>query len=175
MVAGAGYFVNTHHDLPENIKLAYGISAYYLAQTQVAGQVVQENLFNNLSYSYHTFNVPMYAMTRAELPLQNKPLSLLVDVGIGPNVVQTQAFTEQPLYSGAVPDNFFRGASRVNFSATVGVQGRLQNVFKTYPLECGYRFYYLGNGAIASNTNQLTNTLATEVNYAHAVICSLLI
>ena len=74
-----------------------------------------------------------------------------------------------------LPDNAFSSRSNVVFSATAGLGLRLNNAFGQVPLECGYRFFYLGQGNFNSKSNQLMNTLTTGESYANALICSVTI
>ena len=53
-----------------------------------------------------------------------------------------------------------------------GIGLRLNNIFDKAPLECGYRFFYLGQGQLKMNDNQLLNTVKTGNTYANAIICS---
>ena len=58
------------------------------------------------------------------------------------------------------------------FSATAGIGIKLNNVIKTIPLECGYRFFYLGKGHLNTLSDQVLNTLKTGDDYANAIICA---
>jgi len=74
-----------------------------------------------------------------------------------------------------VPDNAFSSHNNVTFTAMAGVGLKLNNIFGRAPLECGYRFFYLGQGDLSKNTDQLLNTLKTGNNYANALICSVIV
>ena len=50
---------------------------------------------------------------------------------------------------------------------------KLNHIFGEAPLECGYRFFYLGQGDFNVLTNQVLTTLNTGTAYANAVICSI--
>ncbi len=69
-------------------------------------------------------------------------------------------------------DNIFTGRTTTTFSATVGASLRLKQVFGELPLECGYRFFYLGKGKFNVSSNQVLNSLETGDGYANAIICA---
>lgn len=75
--------------------------------------------------------------------------------------MQTSHYNETPLTPYSLPDNAFGHYNNVAFTATLGIGLRLNHLFKKAPLERGYRFFYLGQGQLAANTNQLLNTLKT--------------
>lgn len=56
------------------------------------------------------------------------------------------------------------------FSATVGFGVKMNYVFGPAPLECGYRFFYLGQGKLEASSNQALNTLNTGSVYANALL-----
>lgn len=169
---GVGYFLDGSEH--KYAKLAYGVNAYYLTRTTMRGDVYQEHLFNNLSYQYTQTNVPIYASAKAELKPHYKKLSVLVNAGIGPNLMETSNFKEMSLDGGrTLPDKIFVGKNKVNFSATAGISARLNQALGDVPFECGYQFFYLGDGAFERQTDQVLNTLKTGTSYAQALICSI--
>lgn len=100
---------------------------------------------------------------------------MTLDVGIGPNFMKTNDFKEASLGSNTLPDTIYSNRTTPTFSATVGAGLRFNQFFGQAPLECGYRFFYLGQGHLNKATNQVNNTLTTGSAYANAVVCSLTI
>jgi hypothetical protein len=171
-LVGLGYFIEGQARGP--LAMSYGVNGFYLARTSVSGTVTQENLFTNLSYGYHLTHYPVYAMAASTIPLKSTKQSLTLDVGIGPNFMPAGGFQESSLDNGvSLPDNAFSGHTTTTFSATVGLGIRINNVFGKVPLECGYRFFYLGQGHFNTETNQLQNTLNTGNTYANALLCGI--
>ena len=170
VVVGLAYF----HELanPHHIQYSYGVNAFYLAKTTVSGTVLQEQLFTNLAFKYSVTHIPIYAMAKAEVALNN-PFALVVDIGIGPNIMQTTDFRERALDGGiTIPDYIFSDKTKAVFSATTGVGLKFNNVLRTHPLSCGYRLFYLGRGRLAAVNSQVGNPLKTGNSYANALICS---
>ena len=89
--------------------------------------------------------------------------------------MQTTGFTEQSLDGVTVKDNIFSNHTTATFSATIGAGVKINNTFGLAPLECGYRFFYLGQGNLNTNTNQVLNTLNTSTVYANALMCAIII
>lgn len=171
-LVGLGYFIDGKG--MGSLAMSYGINGYYLARTSVSGTVTQENLFTNLSYGYHLTHYPVYAMAASTIPLKSTKQSITLDVGIGPNFMQAGGFQEASLDNGVtLPDAAFSGRTTTTFSATVGLGIRINNVFGKVPLECGYRFFYLGQGHFNTETSQLQNTLSTGNAYANALLCGI--
>ena len=168
---GAGYFWNGHamkyHYMPE-IDMSYGLNFFYLARTQVSGQVIQEQLFTNLAYRYNVTHYPLYAMAKAHLKSQG----IILDAGVGPNFIQTSRFSETPLNSFSLPDNIYAGKSMTTFTATAGLALQINNVLGNKPIECGYRFFYLGQGHFKTLNNQVLTTLTTGNDFGNALICA---
>lgn len=71
-----------------------------------------------------------------------------------------------------LPDQIFKGHTTAVLSATAGVAIQLENVFGKIPVECGYQFFYLGDGQLSKKSNQVLSTLATGPTYANAVLCT---
>ncbi|OYV53578.1 MAG: hypothetical protein B7X00_01950, partial [Legionella sp. 21-45-4] len=185
-LAGAGYFFDARQlhqafDIPD-LNIEYGVNFFYLAKTQVSGQIVQENLFTNLAYGYNVTHYPLYAMARSTfepehlskyLPNNHHlPFGITVDAGIGPNFIQTSNFNETPINPTSLPDNIYAGNSTVTFTATAGIALKFNHAFGHAPLECGYRFFYLGEGNFTKLNNQVLTTLNTGNDFGNALICS---
>lgn len=170
-LVGIGYLVDGYE---KNLfQLAYGINAFYLAQTPIKGTVIQEGFFNNLSYSYNVTNYPVLAIAKSTLNT-NHPYSFTLDLGIGPNFIRTNHFREHSLDNGVtLPEDVFSGHTTARFSAMTGLGVKLNNVFGSVPLECGYKFFYLGKGSFNKTNDQLINTLRTGTRYANTVMCSI--
>ncbi|MFT4059982.1 MAG: hypothetical protein QM652_10590 [Legionella sp.] len=169
-LVGWGYFIDGQDW--HRVQLSYGVNAFYLPKTSVSGLVIQENLFTNLSYGYHVTHYPVYAAAKARTDLPIKHLSLTIDAGIGPNFMKTGGFTEHSLDDGiTLPDHAFSGHTTTTFTVTTGVDLQLAEVFGAMPLECGYRFFYLGQGHFRRTTAQIMNNLHTGSAYANAVVC----
>ena len=169
-LVGLGYYVDGQEK--DRFKMAYGVNAFYLAKTSVSGNVLQENLFNNLSYGYHVTHYPVYAMAKSTIKTTSSKYAITVDAGIGPNFMSTGGFKEQSLDGITIPDNIFSSHTTTVFSATAALGVKFNNVFGKAPLECGYRFFYLGEGNFNKQTNQVVNTLKTGENYANALVCA---
>ncbi|MGQ3891206.1 hypothetical protein [Legionella sp. CNM-4043-24] len=171
LLLGLGYFINGPQQASWG--LSYGIDAFYLARTSVQGQIIQENLFNNLSYQYKISNVPVYAAAKAEIKNGQDKYALTLDAGIGPNFINTSSYHENSLDGGiTIPGNVFSGKSHTAFSAMGGVGIKINNLFGHLPFECGYRFFYLGEGRFNGQNSQLLSTLKTGNNYAQALVCA---
>lgn len=170
-LVGLGYYIDGPNS--SRVQFSYGVNFFYLPKTSVSGTVFQENLFPNLSYAYNLTHYPVYAAVKAKKGLSIPNLSLTVDAGIGPNFMRAGGFSEHSLDGGiTIPDNAFSGHTSTTFSATVGVGLQLANMFGEMPLECGYRFFYLGLGRLSKNTDQIINNLHTGSSYANAVLCA---
>ncbi|WP_412754884.1 hypothetical protein [Legionella donaldsonii] len=173
LVVGLGYLFN--HPVKKAIQLSYGINVFYLTKTQVKGQVIQEDLFENLAYKYGLSHVPVYAAAKASIDNPANHYGITFDSGIGVNILTTSSFHEESLDGITLPDHAFSGHSQVTFSAMAGFGVKMNNVFGHAPLECGYRFFYLGQGKFKKQTNQLLNNLSTGPSYANALICSVVV
>ncbi|WBV69270.1 hypothetical protein PGH46_03835 [Legionella pneumophila] len=157
--------------------LTYGVNAFYFGRTTVNGVITQEQLFTNLAYSYSVTNIPIYASIKGIMKnSRNDNFNLTLDIGFGPNLMSTNNFNEQSLDGGiTIPNHIFVGREITNFSAMAGIGIRISDVFHLIPIECGYRFFYLGKGNFTSFNNQVINALNTSDNYANALICTLVI
>ena len=171
VLVGLGYFL----DGPDEdwFKIAYGLNVFYLAKTSVNGTIFQEHLYPNLGYQYNITNVPIYAAAKAEIKNNTNKYALTLDLGIGPNVITTSQYRTNSLDGGVtIPEQSFAGMTNTAFSAMAGIGVKVDNVFGQIPLECGYRFFYLGGGSFSKLNNQVLNTLETANGYANALVCS---
>jgi len=174
---GLGYFVNGFDDTYINcgnvlFSTKIGINAFYLSKTYVKGEVVQENLYNNLSYKYSVTNYPVFLAAKALFKTPSDIFNITLDLGAGPNFIHTGNFSEKSIDNGiTIPDHIFSADTNVRLAATAGIGVQLNNVIPNVPFECGYRFFYLGEGHF-DKTTHLTNTLHTGNSYANALMCS---
>lgn len=168
---GLGYFVDGQDKGWYN--MAYGIDAFYLFKTSVAGNVVQEQLFTNLSYHYDVSHLPVYADVKAIFKDVIGKYSLTLDAGIGPNFMTTAHYQEKSLDGITLPDRAFSGQTKTTFSATAGIGLKVNSILGSEPMECGYRFFYLGRNELGKNSSQILSNLSTGNNYANALVCSL--
>jgi hypothetical protein len=170
-LVGLGYFIDGQ--TTPYFNMMYGLNAFYLAGTKVMGNVVQENLFTNLAYQYKVTHYPLYAVAKSVIYIKSPKHAVTLDVGIGPNFMETNGFKEASLGSNTNPDNIFSNRTTTTFTATVGAGLRFNQFFGEAPLECGYRFFYLGQGHLNKATDQVLNSLNTGAAYANAVTCSI--
>ena len=175
---GIGYFLDS--DYQKRFHLSYGLNWFYLPKTSVSGTVLQEHLHENLTYSYNITNYPLYAVAKSTIDLGTPDKSLTVNVGIGPNFMKTSNFKEESIrVPGAnyysIPDDIFTGKTTTTFSATAGIGFQVARVFGNAPLECGYQFFYLGQGSHNIINDQVVNSLKTGQVYANALMCSIII
>ena len=172
-LVGLGYFIDGQEK--EHFKMVYGINAFYLPKTSVSGNVIQEDTHTNLAYRYQLTHYPIYAVAKSVFKTKWPHYDATLDVGIGPNVMQAQGFNESTLGANTHPDTIFSSHTTTTFTATVGVGIKVNHFLwptKT-PLECGYRFFYLGQGHFTPATSQVVNTLTTGAVYGNAVMCSM--
>lgn len=134
---------------------------------------LQEQTFTNLSYGYNVTHYPLYFVAKSTLHTKFPKKDVTLDVGIGPNFMSTSNFHEASLGANTNPDHIFAGTTTTTFTATVGLGLKFNQFFGTSPLECGYRFFYLGQGNFKALTNQTLNTLNTGPDFANAVMCSI--
>lgn len=170
-LVGLGYFIDGEEK--PFLKMSYGVNAFYLAKTAVTGNVIQENLFTNLSYHYNLTHYPVYAIAKSTINTKFPKYALTIDAGIGPNFIRADGFQEHSLDGITIPDNIFSSHTSTTFSATMGFGVKINQVFGPAPLECGYRFFYLGQGNFNRASDQVLNVLNTGSNYANALMCSI--
>ncbi len=171
LITGLGYFFDGKN--LGCLNMSYGVNAFYLTPTSVTGNVIQENLFNNLSYHYSIINYPMYVMAKSAINLQS-PFVLTIDAGVGPNLMRTYNFHEISLDGGiTIPDVIFSPNTTATFTATIGASLKMHHDIGQLPIEIGYRFFYLGQGYFKTNNNRVLNKLNTGNVYANAIFVSL--
>lgn len=173
-VVGLGYLLDGPL-VRDRFPLSYGVNAFFLGQTSVSGYIVEEHLFTTLSYHYKIQSIPLYAMAKTVVNSTNDHYKFVFDAGVGPNFMSASRYSEVALTEYTIPDNAFVSRNNIIFSATAGVSLRFNNAEGKLPLECGYRFFYLGKGRFTVENDQALNALKTGTNYANAFICSVII
>jgi hypothetical protein len=170
-LVGVGY--DFHGFDGDSFSLLYGIHAFYLASTQVKGKVTQENLFTNLSYRYSLINYPIYFSAKGSIRFCADQ-DLVIELGIGPNIITTKSFKERSLDGGiTLPDShIFKGKTSIAFSATAGLGWRINRLFDSFSFGIDYRFFYLGQGELKKGNNQVRNPLRTGNSYGNALFFS---
>jgi hypothetical protein len=153
-------------------QVSYGLNLFYLPQVEVNGNVTQEGVFTNLSYQYNMSNLPIYAIVKGIFNTASTNYDIAIDAGIGPNFMSLTGFKEMPLTSFSVSDHPFKNATDVTLSATLGLNVRMKHLVPAHIVECGYRFFYLGEGHL-SHTMEVSSSLSTGNTFANALICSL--
>ncbi len=158
----------------KNYTLQYGVDAFYLGKTAVQGFVTQEQFATNLAYGYNLTNAPIFFGIKARPHyLEHDHYAVTLNLGIGPNIINTSNFKETALASYVLPDEIYTGHTTVAFAAMAGLGLRVNNAFGKTPLECGYRFFYLGEGSLKTINSQVLTSLKTGHNYANTLMCSL--
>ncbi|HEX2549085.1 MAG TPA: hypothetical protein VHM20_04595, partial [Gammaproteobacteria bacterium] len=66
---GLGYFRDTLQT--DSYHFLFGLDTFYLPQTAVKGDIIQEELFTNLSYRYFITNIPIFFATKAYFKIKN--------------------------------------------------------------------------------------------------------
>lgn len=157
-----------------NIRFSYGLRAQYLAKTTVQGQVIQERMFPNLAYEYQVTHLPIYATGKLTLKHPSKNAALTLDAGVGPNILATQNYRDYSIDGGVtLPDNAFLRHRTTTLSASAGIGIQFTPFAQANPIELGYRFFYLGQGALKPRTDQILSSLKTGNIYANALVCTL--
>lgn len=174
---GLGYLINGPDETTifgcQTFKTQYGVNAFYLPRITVKGNVIQEQEFNNLSFKYSVTNYPIYLAAKGIFNTNDDRYKFTLDLGLGPNIIHASNFNEKSLDGGhTIPDNIFSNHTSVALSGTFGLGIRFENTFGNIPLECGYRFFYLGQGHFKAIHSDLNNTLETGNGYTNALLCS---
>lgn len=171
---GVGYYLDGI--VRDDVDVKFGLDWLYMLSTPVSGFINQEQTFQNLSYRYNVRNMPLYVAAKAKYKDSKDRFDWIFDVGAGPNFIRTSGYSESSLTDFTIPNsNTFTAHNNVAFTAMAGVGIRAHNVFGKIPLECGYRFMYLGEGQLQNNNNQVSNTLSTGHGYANSVVCGVVL
>jgi hypothetical protein len=170
---GLGYFIDGVNQ--DRFSIMFGLNALYFSPTIVKGSIIKKQSLPNLAYRYSLTHYPIYMATKALINLNSDKFTLTVDLGLGPNIIQTSDFNERSLDGGVTsPDNSFSCHTSIAFSGMVGI-GIKFKALGGVPMELGYRFFYLGQGQLYKRNPQLTSTLKTGYNYANALLISVFI
>jgi hypothetical protein len=171
-LVGLGYFFNTIHK--HRFDLDVGINAFYLFPAQVTGDVIQEGIFENLSYEYNIGNLPIYVEAKANIKDSSQKYALTLDLGIGPNIMFASDYRETSLDGGVtIPDDSFSNKTNVTFSATAGAGVKFYDAGGSPALELAYRFFYLGEGEFDNKSSQFEDNFKTGTVYANALVFSI--
>lgn len=94
--------------------------------------------------------------------------AITFDLGLGTNFILTSDLHETSLDNGVtIPDNIFEKSSSVAFSTNTGIGVQFNTKF---PIEYGYRFFYLGQGRLNKVNNQILDNLNTGNSYSNAIV-----
>ncbi|MCH9717356.1 MAG: hypothetical protein K0U52_09780 [Gammaproteobacteria bacterium] len=159
----------------ERYDFNYGVSMFYLFKQPVSGEIFQAGLFNNLGYAYTVQNLPVYLSGKTSIDIPNREQKVVVDVGVGPNIMKVNEYHESRINPATRPDNAFKKNISAEFSTTVGIGLRFNHVLGDAPVECGYRFFYLGASELQIKNMQFMTGLSTGSSYANALACTLVI
>ncbi len=171
---GVGYYLDGI--VRDRVDIKFGLDWLYMMSTPVSGFINQEQIFQNLSYQYNVRNMPLYLAAKAKYNDSKDRFDWIFDIGAGPNFIRTGGYNESSLTDFTIPNNnTFTAHNNVAFTAMAGVGIRAHNVFGKIPLECGYRFMYLGAGQLQNNNNQVLNTLSTGQGYANSIVCGVVL
>lgn len=158
----------------EKFKLMYGVNAFYFAHTKVEGNVIQEEMFTNLSYRYFIRHIPIFIAAKALINMNSSKYNFILDFGVGPNFLKIYNFAEHSLDGGVtIPDRIFSGQSAVVAAATAGVGIRINDVLNHMPVELSYRLFYLGKAKFNKLSDQVQNSLTTGTIIANALMLSI--
>jgi hypothetical protein len=157
VVVGLVYYFTGQHSA--QLDSSYGINALNLAHTRVSGGITQYHSLTNLAYRYDISHLPVYAMAKLNIHLNSDRYSFTVDAGIRPDFLKTSHYQDSPLDNMTLPDNAFAAHTDTMFSATLELGVKADHVLGQLPLECGFLFFYLGQGKLLRNLDQLLDTL----------------
>lgn len=166
---GLGYYFPAADD-----SLYLGINAYILSKTTVKGSIIQEQLFENLSYRYDLIHIPIYAALKGRYPFCDD-YAITANAGLGANIMKLHNYHDESIDGGVtLPDDAFKSETNVVFSGMIGVGFEFSDLFFHQPVEIGYQFFYLGEGHFPGRNDHIQN-LDTGNIYAHSLILTFLI
>lgn len=172
VLLGLGYYFEGFEN--KAFELDYGINAFYLFNTKVNGDIIQEQIFTNLDYSYKISQVPVYAAIKGSFKNKADRCAITFDAGLGANFITTSDYVEHSLDAGfTTPNNTFSGKTTGKFSAMMGVGFKINDVIYDSDLELGYRFFYLGKGELNKELATDLDALSTGNIFANALVLSL--
>jgi hypothetical protein len=143
-----------------------------MGRTKTSGKIFQELMFPNLSYEYNISHFSIYATTKMQTMNFNPAYDMNVNVGVGPNFISSYKYHEKSLDSATLLNNSFANHTTTNLSFNIGVGIKMHKLLDNQPLECGYKFFYLGEGSLKKNNSQILNRLKTGNLHASAITCT---
>jgi hypothetical protein len=150
-----------------DLHFLYGLNLAFFNTNQIQGDIVQENLFSNLSYSYNAIHLPIYASLKTQVK------SWVLEAGIGPNIMFLYNYHENAIQPSSIPTRTFLSNTAVTFSANAGLAYQFPTSFLRHPIELGYRFFYLGKGQFSPSSNQVLSALKTSNIYVNTLVFSI--
>lgn len=168
-LVGLGYLLDGPM-IYNRFPISYGIDTFFLGQTSYKGYIVEEFQYTTLSYRYKIQHIPLYFVAKTLVNTKSDKFKLAFDAGIGPNFMRASHYNDFTYL-----DNAFDDRNNVAFATTVGASIRFSNDAQQLPIECGYRFFYLGQGEFTIANHQVKSSVKTGTNYANALICSITI
>ena len=174
-IVGLSYYINSLALDNSEYELQYSISSFFLSSTNVGGYVTQENIVTNLKYQYNLSNIAGYLGVKLRKLNEDSRFNGAFDLGLGFNRIEASKFYETSLTSYTLPDYFFTFAHSYEFSVMTGLGLRLENAFGKNPWECGYRFFYLGQGQLDPINTLISKGLKTGHNYANVFACEFIL
>ncbi len=151
----------------EKIDFSYGLNIAFFNANNFSGDIIQENLFSNLSYTYSLINLPIYASLKTQIN------PWMIELGIGPNIMFLYDYKENVINPNTLAQQTFLSNTTAQFSANAGIAYQFQTPLFKNPVELGYRFFYLGKGHFKTASNQILNALETANIYANTLILSI--
>lgn len=166
---GLGYLFHTYKS--QKLTFDVGLNAFYFFQTNVKGDIIQEDMFENLSYEYGITSLPVYVAGKAGFAIVPHQIAFTLDGGLGVNFLTTREYQETPLDGITIPDDMFTGETTSTFTAMAGLGFKFLNVGRSpVGLEIGYHFFYLGEGQLNPKSDQVLDNLYTGSTFANALI-----
>ncbi|MCH9756549.1 MAG: hypothetical protein K0U37_05095 [Gammaproteobacteria bacterium] len=153
----------------KTVDFEYGVQLYYLSGTTTSGVISIENVLPNLSYSYTTTFLPLYANVKANIETQFDKTKLTLDVGVGPDFMTLTRYREAPRTAATIPNSFYSRQTKTQFATLFGVGLKSDKFADGGSLEIAYKFFYLGQSKFTPNNNQVLNSLNTGSVFANAI------
>ncbi len=153
----------------DTVGIEYGVQLYYLPKVTSAGSISIENVLPNLTYKYGVAFLPLYANAKLNIATKYDKTKVTMDFGIGPDFMTMTGYSERPLTTATIPNNFYSRQSQTQLSALFGVGIRSAQIPGGGALEVGYRLFYLGRGNFSPNNSQVLTNFDTGPIYANAV------
>ncbi|RUR05774.1 hypothetical protein [Legionella sp. km772] len=103
----------------------------------------------------------------------DKKTAFVLDVGIGPNIINTKNYNEESIDNGiTIPNQAYHGKMQTVFSAAVGAGVRFNNVWRTTSFEVAYKYFYLNKANLAPRDGVLNGLSTGNIN-ANALVLTL--